>query len=202
MDQMIERVCNACGARCPDDAPDPCLGMLPGVSAACCGHGDPGGAYVLYSDGRTQYGNFDNQRTKSEKTGKRIVLDGLPRRDWKDIGYTAVAAVAGYHVEFQVYEISGEYEDGTVCWPRDGGNSNMDAADDIAGAEVYFHGSVKWDGCSNWWFDEQERGVMLHACSRENLTAIGEAMARCWDWTAEILPTAHADLFERKAAQS
>ena len=48
-------------------------------------------------------------------------------------------------------------------------------------ADVYLHGSVKWDGCSNWYFDQQDR-VMLHGCSRADLVNIGEVMAKCWDY--------------------
>jgi hypothetical protein len=36
--------------------PDLCLGRLPGVDFACCGHGDTEGAYVSLSDGRDHYG--------------------------------------------------------------------------------------------------------------------------------------------------
>lgn len=123
----------------------------------------------------------------------------MNRQDWKDLGYTAVADAHGYHVEYKIYEISGEYEDGRLCWTRKGASSNMDAVDDLADAEVYFHGGVKWDGCSNWWFDEQERGVMLHACNKHGLLALGEAMGRCWEWTLALLPTADASLFDRPA---
>jgi hypothetical protein len=36
----IERPCVECGEIAASfDAPDPCLGYLPGVRSACCGHG-------------------------------------------------------------------------------------------------------------------------------------------------------------------
>ena len=38
--------CAACDTVVPD-GPDACLGLLPGVAAACCGHGDPERAYVV-----------------------------------------------------------------------------------------------------------------------------------------------------------
>lgn len=31
--------------------PDPCLGNLPGVSNACCGHGVPEDAYINFTNG-------------------------------------------------------------------------------------------------------------------------------------------------------
>ena len=35
----IERPCVQCGLLAAPDGPDPCLGLLPDVKAACCGHG-------------------------------------------------------------------------------------------------------------------------------------------------------------------
>lgn len=37
--QIIERPCGHCGLTSEPDGPDICLGMLPRVHAACCGHG-------------------------------------------------------------------------------------------------------------------------------------------------------------------
>ena len=35
----VERPCVLCGLLAAPDGPDPCLGLLPDVRAACCGHG-------------------------------------------------------------------------------------------------------------------------------------------------------------------
>lgn len=49
--------CGLCGQPCgryewTDDGDiDPCLGYLPGVTNACCGHGNPGEAYVIFENG-------------------------------------------------------------------------------------------------------------------------------------------------------
>lgn len=37
----------------PGLEPDPCLGELPGVEGACCGHGVRSKAYVQFEDGLT-----------------------------------------------------------------------------------------------------------------------------------------------------
>jgi len=42
-----ERPCVECHVVAEPGGPDPCLGRLPGVRAACCGHGDPRDAYFL-----------------------------------------------------------------------------------------------------------------------------------------------------------
>jgi hypothetical protein len=48
------RPCKECGrlfeGSCEDE-PDPCLGILPGVDNACCGHGDPTKAYIRFTNG-------------------------------------------------------------------------------------------------------------------------------------------------------
>lgn len=46
------RTCGKCGIESKDDI-DPCLGKLPGVSNACCGHGIPGESYIQFNNGVT-----------------------------------------------------------------------------------------------------------------------------------------------------
>ena len=53
--------CDVCGRELIDGAPDPCLGELPGVRAACCGHGDRERAYMMFDNG--------------------VILDGFQRRN-------------------------------------------------------------------------------------------------------------------------
>lgn len=47
------RPCVKCGSDkwSGDGAHDECLGLLPGVTNACCGHGDPEQAYVMFENG-------------------------------------------------------------------------------------------------------------------------------------------------------
>lgn len=46
--RRVDAVCQACGVTRPKEGnvPDPCLGLLPGVRNACCGHGSRWRAYV------------------------------------------------------------------------------------------------------------------------------------------------------------
>lgn len=55
-DESPSRPCAACGRAIVHETPDPCLGMLPGVAFACCGHGVPGLSYVTFTDGTTLRG--------------------------------------------------------------------------------------------------------------------------------------------------
>jgi hypothetical protein len=61
MTEGDERPCVFCGRLADLDGPDPCLGWLPGVQNACCGHGlGPSAyddhAYVQFIGGRTLRG--------------------------------------------------------------------------------------------------------------------------------------------------
>lgn len=62
-DDSTPRSCSACGAALAGycEEPDPCLGWLPGVDAACCGHGEPVAAYVCVRGQavRTSYAALD-----------------------------------------------------------------------------------------------------------------------------------------------
>jgi len=44
--------CTRCG-RDPVDGHDACLGTLPGVTSACCGHGDVAVAHITFTNGIT-----------------------------------------------------------------------------------------------------------------------------------------------------
>lgn len=48
---VFVKVCGACSAPLVRGTPDPCLGYIPGVAHACCGHGDVYAAYVVGWDG-------------------------------------------------------------------------------------------------------------------------------------------------------
>lgn len=49
------RPCPQCGKRRTKEGHDPCIAELPGVSAACCGHGIEEG-YILFNSGIAVYG--------------------------------------------------------------------------------------------------------------------------------------------------
>lgn len=49
-----ERPCKKCNKIAVSDF-DPCLGLLPGVKHACCGHGIKNEAYIIFNNGKTIY---------------------------------------------------------------------------------------------------------------------------------------------------
>ena len=48
-----QRDCGRCGRPATPEGHDGCLGTLPGVANACCGHGQDADAYIQFDDGRT-----------------------------------------------------------------------------------------------------------------------------------------------------
>lgn len=44
-----DKTCNLCRRILPNEGPDPCIGILPGVDYACCGHGKNG--YISFMNG-------------------------------------------------------------------------------------------------------------------------------------------------------
>ena len=64
------RACGCCGGRNTTEGHDHCLGTLPGVISACCGHGVDSDAYVLLENGSRMGG------TKALKWVERTNHDG------------------------------------------------------------------------------------------------------------------------------
>ena len=50
------RECGHCQLPNRDDDCDPCIGKLPGVANACCGHGSPAESYIQFDNGITVRG--------------------------------------------------------------------------------------------------------------------------------------------------
>lgn len=108
--------------------------------------------------------------------------------NFPEVDFTIVANVYEYRVEFQVYDMEGVAADGSPLWHRAGSGTHPDPVGTLEEAEVYLHGQVKWDGCSDWHFDEQDR-VMLHACDKHGLERFGKVLAMCWDLASKELTT-------------
>lgn len=103
-------------------------------------------------------------------------------REFRDLEFVVVASAGEYHVDYWIYDILG-IEVGTekVLYHKAGGDG-CDPVENIDEAEVYMHGSVKWDGCSNWNLQLDDD------CSRVEIGRISAILAACWDMTAKLLP--------------
>lgn len=67
------RPCGVCGLQGNSNYgdPDPCLGQLPGVTSACCGHGDRERAHVRFQGGVVLRGFVVDQQAQPTKSETR-----------------------------------------------------------------------------------------------------------------------------------
>lgn len=104
-----------------------------------------------------------------------------PQREilgWPDIGYVATAETHECHVEFKVYAMLGTTPPGVYLLKKD--CDRPEPTDSFDDAEVYLSGDIKWDGCSDWHFDEEERN-MLHFCSQKDAANLGALLGRLYE---------------------
>ena len=107
-------------------------------------------------------------------------------RYFADIEYRVVASAKSHWMDFKAYKAM--VVDGQPVYEREGSVCPMsDASPDLAGAQVFLSGHVKWDGCSNVVFDEQEQAA-LHFCGKEMATNVGVLLGRIYDLAAELIP--------------
>jgi len=74
-----DRPCGSCGLDNTPEGHDGCLGTLPGVMNACCGHGEPSHAYVQFEDGSTITGEAVPENNPNHERSYLVlpVLDPL-----------------------------------------------------------------------------------------------------------------------------
>lgn len=105
---------------------------------------------------------FENSPTSDDD----IVKVRYPSVFLEEMNFVVVPEVSEYCVDFTIY---------ASCTP--------DPTD-----EIFAHGFVRADGCSNWHFDAQDQ-LMIHFCNREELEDIGKLLTFCFDYAADHLET-------------
>jgi hypothetical protein len=109
-------------------------------------------------------------------------------KSFDDLGFTVKAIASEYVVDYTIFDVFGRAaDDGAYYYPAKGWTRTEDVTTVLDDATVFASGAVKWSGCSDWYFDEQDN-YMIHGCSRHDLERIGLILAACWDWTAELCP--------------
>ena len=96
----------------------------------------------------------------------------LPKTTIREIeGYCVEAKLVDHHVDFVVYE--------------------SDYPDD---QHMYINGYVKWDGCSNWFWDRREYQLQLHFCDIGEIRRFGKLIEAMQRWAAELMPENKEDI--------
>lgn len=90
------RPCIRCGAQPTDDLHDACLGEVPGLRAACCGHG-VGVGYASTHDHRTFFGEWSSVEDWLREEGLRPIESLLrgPRSSYPDQADEVVSGLRG-----------------------------------------------------------------------------------------------------------
>ena len=108
------------------------------------------------------------------------------KETYKDIKFTAVYTYeeGNVHVDFKVYEIMAEETDGKFLYEGIGGCGADDKmTDDTEKANTYIHGSVKWDGCSHFYFGDSDNSGYIHFCGdwsiKNHLEIVKKVYLRC-----------------------
>ncbi len=71
---IINKTCNKCGKQYDPDNPDPCLGTLPSVCCACCGHGKGAPYFLIWCDEGQTIANTSAFRLVVRGTGEEIKI--------------------------------------------------------------------------------------------------------------------------------
>jgi hypothetical protein len=114
-------------------------------------------------------------------------------RQFPELDFVVKITPGEYHADYAIYEILGTHVDGTFVYNKAGADSTMEPVETIEEAQIFAHGSVKWDGCSNWHFDITD-DCMLHGCDRETLLNVGRILEACWIMTREFCAHWSADV--------
>lgn len=117
-----------------------------------------------------------------------LVIAGSPGDVWRQRSGSGAPGFAS----FEIYAILGtDYTDGEgvlispLLFSIAGARSSADSTVFVHEAERFAHGSVKWDGCSDFLLDDN--GMMLHVCDASGILHIGQALALAYDICAQIV---------------
>lgn len=128
------------------------------------------------------------------KTRKREPEGGF--LTWPDLGfgvrYWPTKGAEQHVIDFEVLEVFSELGEGRFEWmgPDDKGPNPVE---DAHAAKVYCSGHLKWDGCMNMRFDEQEQ-CMLHFCGKDAAGNIGRLLERIYEQLGPLIPAGDRDL--------
>lgn len=103
------RCCGNCREqKAHDNETDICLGLLPGVANACCGHGDDNAAYVQLLDGSTIRGP---KALIIQKILQGVILRSHPQGDESMLTYYQRREITLYYLYKHAGMIKSVYSD-------------------------------------------------------------------------------------------
>jgi len=113
-----------------------------------------------------------------------------------DFGVTVRFEMGEYKavtVDFFAAEVIGAGEDGTKYYSRKGAVSSEDDTDDFNDAEPYVTGSVKWDGCSHYYFG---RDGYLHMHGAEDIEVLNKTLTTIYQRCGQLMKANGGNLLD------
>lgn len=110
-----------------------------------------------------------------------------------DFGVTVQYAVKGYSVDFTAFDVLGVADDGTQFYELKGATSSNDDTDNIADAQPLVTGSVKWDGCSHYYFGD---AGYIHAHGRADIQKLTDALVVIYERCGSLMKAEGSNLLE------
>lgn len=102
-----------------------------------------------------------------------------------DKNFTIIYENSSAFVDFKVYEIIGHSKDllGNYTIPFyegiDGCGLDDKSTKDLEKANTFIRGSVKWDGCSHFYFGDKESGY-IHLCGDDDIKKISSLIKKIY----------------------
>lgn len=111
--------------------------------------------------------------------------------------FCIVAEALPHWCDFKCYDCigMGEGENGQYDVPiyaLDGAIKSGDDTNDLEKAQVFLAGHIKWDGCMDIRFPEQDT-CMLHFCGRKDAARVGKLIDRLFDIAKQLLTSWDGD---------
>lgn len=88
-------------------------------------------------------------------------------------------------LDFEAYAVSGTDQNGVRLYENE--HSNYQAIP-LSEALRYVHGTIRFDGCVNFMFDECADNCMLHECGRAGFRRTAEMLEKIYDIAAGQMP--------------
>lgn len=111
----------------------------------------------------------------------------LHDRTLSEYGFTIVLDVKSHWMDLVCYEIA-RIDDGKMLYLIKDYHHTAEWTEHLHKAQPFLRGSVKWDGCSNLSFSEQDDGSNLHFCGRKMAAKVGKLLDRLYDLAEEHIP--------------
>lgn len=135
----------------------------------------------------------------SDISDKEILIEQIG----DDFGVTVRYKIGKYGsatIDFFAAEVIGRSDDGTKYYSRKGAQSSEDDTDNFEEAARYVSGSVKWDGCSHYYFGDEDGYLHLHGT--DDLETLHRTLGTIYERCGALMKERGGNLLEGEFSHS